>query len=168
MEMDSIYNVLQNPSEDVYSTVNQPQGKRAGAQQGDPTLPVSAAGKASSYRRPALVLLILCCLLLAAIISLAVYHLKSPKEDQEKYIVQLRNVSLFYGQLETNNHNLTSQYSRLNETHSELQSNCSRLNTSLSECKQENEKLSLKSSILHKYCPLPLNGELFLCSLHFY
>ncbi|MGH0117845.1 UNVERIFIED_CONTAM: hypothetical protein FKN15_003876 [Acipenser sinensis] len=74
MEMYSIYNVLQNPSEDVYSTINQPQGKRAGAQQGDPTLPVSAAGKASSYRQPALVLLILCCLLLAAIISLTVYQ----------------------------------------------------------------------------------------------
>ncbi|MGH0119788.1 UNVERIFIED_CONTAM: hypothetical protein FKN15_025667 [Acipenser sinensis] len=74
MEMDGIYTGLQKPSEDVYSTVNQPQGKRAGAQQGDPTLPVSAAGKASSYRQPALVLLILCCLLLAAIISLAVYQ----------------------------------------------------------------------------------------------
>ncbi|MGH0119781.1 UNVERIFIED_CONTAM: hypothetical protein FKN15_025660 [Acipenser sinensis] len=33
MEMDGIYNGLQNPSEDVYSTINQPQGKRAGAQQ---------------------------------------------------------------------------------------------------------------------------------------
>ncbi|MGH0117842.1 UNVERIFIED_CONTAM: hypothetical protein FKN15_003873 [Acipenser sinensis] len=74
MEMDGIYTGLQNPSEDVYSTINQPQGKRAGAQQGDPTPPVSAAGKASSYRQPALVLLILCCLLLAAIISLAVHH----------------------------------------------------------------------------------------------
>ncbi|XP_058849538.1 C-type lectin domain family 4 member E-like isoform X2 [Acipenser ruthenus] len=85
--------------------------------------------------------------------------LKSPKEDQEKYIVQLRNVSLFYGQLESKHYILTSQYSRLNETHSELQSNCSRLNTSLSKCKQENEKLSLKSSILDKYCPLPLNDN---------
>ncbi|MGH0117833.1 UNVERIFIED_CONTAM: hypothetical protein FKN15_003864 [Acipenser sinensis] len=74
MEMDDIYNVLQNPSEDVYSTANTPQGKRAGAQQGDPILPVSAAAKASSYRQPALVLLILCCLLLAVIISLAVHR----------------------------------------------------------------------------------------------
>ncbi|XP_058849518.1 C-type lectin domain family 4 member E-like isoform X2 [Acipenser ruthenus] len=61
----------------------------------DPTLPVSAAGKASSYRQPALVLLILCCLLLAAIISLAVYHFKT-NEDPEKYntlLNQLQDLS---------------------------------------------------------------------------
>ncbi|KAK6477356.1 CD209 antigen-like protein C isoform X1 [Huso huso] len=65
--MDGIYNGLQNPSEDVYSTVNQPQGKRAGVQQGDPT-----AGKAP-YRQAALVLAGLCALSVAKIIFLTVY-----------------------------------------------------------------------------------------------
>ncbi|XP_058850011.1 C-type lectin domain family 4 member E-like [Acipenser ruthenus] len=68
MEMDGIYTGLQKPSEDVYSTVNQPQGKRAGAQQGDPT-----AGKAPPYRQAALVLAGLCALSVAAIIFLTVY-----------------------------------------------------------------------------------------------
>ncbi|XP_058850062.1 hepatic lectin-like [Acipenser ruthenus] len=112
MEMDGIYTGLQNPSEDVYSTVNTPQGKRAGAEQDYPTLPVSAAGKASSYRQPALVLLILCCLLLAAIISLAVYHFRT-KEDPEKCNSLSTNDSSLLNQLQHNN--------RLSETHSELQ-----------------------------------------------
>ncbi|XP_058849512.1 C-type lectin domain family 4 member E-like isoform X1 [Acipenser ruthenus] len=128
MEMDSIYTGLQNPSEDVYSTVNTPQGKRAGAEQDYPTPPVSAAGKASSYRRPVLVLLILCCLLLAAIISLAVYHFKT-KEDPEKYTTLLNQLQ-----------DLSSDYSNLNKNHSEL--------------KKSNTELSVKSSILDKYCPL--------------
>ncbi|XP_033897947.3 C-type lectin domain family 4 member E-like [Acipenser ruthenus] len=123
--MDGIYTVLQNPSEDVYSTVNQPQGKRAGAQQGDPTPSVSAAGKASSYKQPALVLLILCCLLLAAIISLTVYHFET-KEDPEKYNTLLN----------------------------QLQDLSSNLNNNLSELKKSNTELSVKSSILDKYCPL--------------
>ncbi|XP_041124614.1 C-type lectin domain family 4 member E-like [Polyodon spathula] len=82
MEMDGIYTGLQNPSEDVYSTVNQPQGKRAGPQQRDPTPPASAASKASSYRQPALVLFTLCCLLLIAVISLTVYYFKSSILDK--------------------------------------------------------------------------------------
>ncbi|RXM99075.1 hypothetical protein EOD39_12169 [Acipenser ruthenus] len=34
MEMDNIYTGLQKPSEDVYSTINNPQGRTAGVQQG--------------------------------------------------------------------------------------------------------------------------------------
>ncbi|XP_058849972.1 asialoglycoprotein receptor 1-like [Acipenser ruthenus] len=175
--MDGIYTGMQKPSEDVYSTVNQTQGKRAGAQQGDPTPPVSAAGKASSYRQPALVLLILCCLLLAAIISLAVYHFKT-KEDLEKNTSLSTNYSSLLNQLQdlrsdysnlNKNHselqsnysklsgshaNLQSNYSWLNETHSELQSNYSRLQKENSALKKNNTELSVKSSILDKYCPL--------------
>ncbi|XP_058849509.1 asialoglycoprotein receptor 1-like [Acipenser ruthenus] len=156
MEMDGIYTGLQNTSEDVYSTVNQPQGKRAGAQQDDPTPPVSAAGKASLYRQPALVLIILCCLLLAAIISLAVYHFRT-KEDPEKYTSLFANYSSILNQLQ----DLSSDYSNLNKHHSELQSNYSRLlqnenrlQKDNSELKKSNTELSVKSSILDKYCPL--------------
>ncbi|XP_058850061.1 hepatic lectin-like [Acipenser ruthenus] len=77
----------------------------------DPTPPVSAAGKASSYRQPALVFLILCCLLLAAIISLAVYLFRA--KDTEKYTSPSTNDSSLLNQLQHNN--------RLSETHSELQ-----------------------------------------------
>ncbi|XP_058849510.1 hepatic lectin-like [Acipenser ruthenus] len=76
----------------------------------DPTPPVSAAGKASSYRQPALVFLILCCLLLAAIISLAVYLFRA--KDTEKYTSPSTNDSSLLNQLQHNN--------RLSETHSEL------------------------------------------------
>ncbi|KAK1134395.1 hepatic lectin-like [Acipenser oxyrinchus oxyrinchus] len=78
----------------------------------DPTPLVSAAGKVSSNRQPALVLLVLCCLLLAAIISLAVYHFRT-EEDPEKYTSLTTNYSSLLNQLQHNN--------RLNETHSELQ-----------------------------------------------
>ncbi|KAK1163311.1 CD209 antigen-like protein B isoform X1 [Acipenser oxyrinchus oxyrinchus] len=143
----------------------------------DPTLPVSAAGKASSYRQPALVLLILCCLLLAAIISLAVYHFRT-KDDPEKYtslsinysslLNQLQDLRSDYSNLNKNHSELQSNYSklsgshfylqnnysRLNETHSELQSNYSRFQKENSEFKKNNTELSVKSSILDKYCPL--------------
>ncbi|XP_041125397.1 asialoglycoprotein receptor 1-like [Polyodon spathula] len=115
----------------------------------DPTLPVSAAGKASSYRQSALVLLILSCLLLIAVISLAVYHFKT-KENPEKYTSLSTNYSSLLDRL----HNLSSDYSNLNKNHSELQSNNSRLQKENSELKKNNTELSVKSSILNKYCPL--------------
>ncbi|XP_058849532.1 asialoglycoprotein receptor 1-like [Acipenser ruthenus] len=73
-----------------------------------------------------------------------------------------------YSKLSGSHSNLQSNYSRLNETHSELQSNYSRLlqnqsqlvdekNTlqkENSELKKNNTELSVKSSILDKYCPL--------------
>ncbi|XP_058849515.1 C-type lectin domain family 4 member E-like isoform X2 [Acipenser ruthenus] len=73
-----------------------------------PTLPVSAAGKASSYRQPALVLFILCCLLLVAIIALAVYHFRT-KEDLEKY------TSLHINRLPQNQSQLLDKYCPLKE-----------------------------------------------------
>ncbi|XP_058850066.1 C-type lectin domain family 4 member M-like [Acipenser ruthenus] len=117
----------------------------------DPTPPVSAAGKASSYRQPALVLLILCCLLLAAIISLAVYHFRT-KEDPEKYtslstnysslLNQLQDLSSDYSNLNRNHSELQSNYSKLSGSHSELQSNYSRLNETHSDLQSNYIKLS--------------------------
>ncbi|MGH0120260.1 UNVERIFIED_CONTAM: hypothetical protein FKN15_060668 [Acipenser sinensis] len=103
----------------------------------DPTLPVSAAGKASSYRQLALVLLILCCLLLAAIISLTVYHFKT-KEDPEKYTSLFANYSSLLSQLQ----GLSSDYSNLNKNHSELQSNYSKLSGSHAYLQSNYSKLS--------------------------
>ncbi|KAK1163317.1 asialoglycoprotein receptor 1-like [Acipenser oxyrinchus oxyrinchus] len=103
----------------------------------DPTSPVSAAGKASSYRQPALVLLILCCLLLAAIISLAVHHFKT-KEDPEKYTSLSTNYTSLLNQLQ----DLRSDYSNLNKNHSELQSNNRNLSETHSELQSNYSKLS--------------------------
>ncbi|XP_041093942.1 E3 ubiquitin-protein ligase TRIM39-like [Polyodon spathula] len=58
METDSIYTGLQKPSEDVYSTVNQPQGKRAGEQHGANM----TVKKASSWKWAAVGLAVLCIL----------------------------------------------------------------------------------------------------------
>ncbi|XP_041123750.1 CD209 antigen-like protein C isoform X2 [Polyodon spathula] len=83
METDSIYTGLQKPSENVYSTVNQTQGRRADAQQADPT-----AGKAPPYRWAALVLAGLCTLSVAVIIFLTVYMFtleKNYSNISEKY-----------------------------------------------------------------------------------
>ncbi|MGH0120295.1 UNVERIFIED_CONTAM: hypothetical protein FKN15_060703 [Acipenser sinensis] len=116
MEMDSIYNVLQNPLEDVYSTINQPQGRRAGAQQGDPT-----AGKAPPYRQAALVLAGLCALSVAAIIFLAVYHIGSL--DQLK--TEIQNLSRNYSDLQGSFNNLNAQQSECMAQNNRLQLQCS-------------------------------------------
>ncbi|KAK1163345.1 CD209 antigen-like protein C isoform X1 [Acipenser oxyrinchus oxyrinchus] len=116
MEMDSIYMGLQKPSEDVYSTVNQPQGKRAGAEQGDPT-----AGKAPPYRWAALVLAGLCALSVAAIIFLAVYILSfqtKSLELQSQYSELERNytnISATVFTLEKNYSNISAKYSALDQ-----------------------------------------------------
>ncbi|XP_058850064.1 CD209 antigen-like [Acipenser ruthenus] len=134
----------------------------------DPTLPVSAAGKASSYRQPALVLLILCCFLLAAIISLTVYHSRT-KEDPEKYTSLTTNDSSLLNQLQHNNRlnethsELQSNYSRLSETHSELQSNYSKLSGSHSELQSNYSRLNeTHSELQNNYSKLLQNQSQLL------
>ncbi|KAK6477358.1 C-type lectin domain family 4 member E-like isoform X1 [Huso huso] len=102
MEMDGIYNGLQKPSEDVYSTVNQPQSRRARAEQGDPT-----AGKAPPYRRAALVLAGLCALSVAANIFLTAYI--------SNLTVERKQIQYRHSELEKNYSNISEKYSALDQ-----------------------------------------------------
>ncbi|XP_058850007.1 C-type lectin domain family 4 member E-like isoform X3 [Acipenser ruthenus] len=116
MEMDSIYTGLQNPSEDLYSTVNQPQGKRSGAEKGDPT-----AGKAPPYRWAALVLAGLCALSVAAIIFLSVYISNfQTLELQSQYSELERNYTDTVSNFQTKNLELQSQYSELERNYTDI------------------------------------------------
>ncbi|XP_041125168.1 C-type lectin domain family 4 member F-like isoform X2 [Polyodon spathula] len=154
MEMDGIYTGLQKPSEDVYSTVNQPQGRRAGAEQG-----VSTAGKAPPYRWAALVLAGLCTLLVAAIIFLSVYITN----------FQTKNLELQsqYSELQRNYTNISATVSNLTVERNQIQSWYSELEKNYS-------NISKKYSALDQYCPIvdtsskervckscPQNWELF-------
>ncbi|XP_058849556.1 C-type lectin domain family 1 member A-like [Acipenser ruthenus] len=66
MEMDNIYTGLQKPSEDVYSTINNPQGRTAGVQQGvSPVQP-------SSCSSVTIALGVTVCVLLVAVIGMGI------------------------------------------------------------------------------------------------
>ncbi|KAK6477360.1 CD209 antigen-like protein E isoform X1 [Huso huso] len=159
MEMDSIYTGLQNPTEDLYSTVNQPQGRRASAEQGDPT-----AGKAPPYRWAALVLAGLCALSVAAIIFLAVYHIGSL--DQLK--TEIQNLSRNYSDLQGSFNNLNAQQSECMAQNNRLQSQCSEWEekySALDQCCPVTDTASKKR--VCKACPLnwvEFNGKCYYFS----
>ncbi|MGH0122494.1 UNVERIFIED_CONTAM: hypothetical protein FKN15_005412 [Acipenser sinensis] len=78
MEMDNIYTGLQKPSEDVYSTINKPQGRTAGAEQGacvlnqgSLPLPVSPV-QPSSCSSVTIALGVTVCVLLVAVIGMGI------------------------------------------------------------------------------------------------
>ncbi|XP_058850006.1 C-type lectin domain family 4 member E-like isoform X2 [Acipenser ruthenus] len=150
MEMDSIYTGLQNPSEDLYSTVNQPQGKRSGAEKGDPT-----AGKAPPYRWAALVLAGLCALSVAAIIFLSVYilHMQTKYSELERNYTNISATVLHmqtkYSELERNYTNISATVSNFQTKNLELQSQYSELERNYTDI----------AATIFKACPQ--NWELF-------
>ncbi|XP_058850046.1 C-type lectin domain family 4 member F-like isoform X8 [Acipenser ruthenus] len=161
MEMDGIYTGLQNPSEDVYSTVNQPQGRRSGAEQDDPT-----AGKAPPYRQAALVMAGLCALSVAAIIFLSVYISN----------FQTKNLELQsqYSELKRNYTNISATVLHMQTKYSELERNYTNISATVFTLEKNYSNILEKYSALDQYCPVtdtsskervckacPQNWELF-------
>ncbi|XP_041099832.1 C-type lectin domain family 7 member A-like [Polyodon spathula] len=81
METDSIYTGLQKPSEDVYSTVNQPQGRRAGEQHGVPPVEPTSQSRVTIALGVTVGVLLLAMIVMGTAIGLQVHHNHSSSQS---------------------------------------------------------------------------------------